>query len=206
MLDSDARKNKAKRFVKDAASMLTFVAVLLVARATLADHYTVPTSSMSPTIRVDDRLVVNKAAYGIRLPMTQVYLARYNGPQHGDVVVLDSPDRDNVLLKRVVACPGDEVRVLSGRLYINREDMPIASGADGLEEDLLGKRHRISLSGGGGPDFGPEVVPQGSYLVMGDNRGQSLDGRLFGFVDGDTILGKAVAVYFRDWQVVWETL
>ena len=162
--------------------------VLLTARASLADHYTVPTGSMLPTVHVGDRVVVLKAAYGLRLPLTQVWLTEVETPTRGDVVALTSPEDGRVLLKRVVAVDGDRVSVRGGAVTLDGEAVP--------------EPHR-SLLLGGGPDFGPVRVPDGRVLVMGDNRGGSHDGRLFGFVPVEAILGRAVAVYLRDGTPGW---
>ena len=91
--------------------------VLLSARSTLADHYRVPTGSMLPTVEISDRIVVNKAAYGLRVPFTDDYATHFEGPQIGDVVVLRSPEDGDTLLKRVVAIPGTTIEVRE--LYFN---------------------------------------------------------------------------------------
>jgi signal peptidase I len=105
-------------------------------------------------------------------------------------------------LKRVVALPGDTVEVQGGHLVLNGRRVK----ATEREETLDGKRHLLSLEAGGGPDFGPAKVPKGKVLVMGDNRGNSKDGRMFGFVDEETVLGRAVAVYSREGSLVWQEL
>ena len=192
--------------VKDVISLMAFVAILIFARASLADHYVVPTSSMVPTVNVGDRLIVNKLAYGLRLPLTEIYVIETNGPQHGDVVVLDSPEESKVLLKRVVALPGEEVSVRAGRLVIDGEEIPTEIAETKITEDLLGKRHSIALTRGGGPYFGPVRIPDRQYLVMGDNRGESYDGRFFGFVNREAILGRSVAIYWSDGRPTWTPL
>jgi signal peptidase I len=169
-------------------------AVAFTARASLADHYRVPSGSMEPTVHVGDHIVVSKAAYGLRLPMTDRYVVRFAGPARGDVVVLEpqgdaapsAVDADvvgAVLLKRVVAVEGDLVEVRDGRVRIDGRDAPEAT---------------ISLAAGGGPDLGPVRVPTGKVLVLGDNRGNSRDGRAFGWVDRAQVLGRAVRVIARD--------
>jgi signal peptidase I len=152
---------------------------------------------MEPTVHVGDRIVVSKAAYGIRLPMTETYLVRYAAPARGDVVVIEPPDSESksaidsdvigsVLLKRVVAVEGDLVEVRDGRLHI-----------DGREVPEIG----ISLDAGGGPDLGPVRVPRGKVLLLGDNRGNSRDGRSFGWIDRERVLGRAVSVVARDGRI-----
>lgn len=164
---------------------------LLTARASFADHYRVPSGSMEPTVHVGDHIVVSKAAYGVRLPLTDVFLASYEAPKRGDVIVLSSPLDGTVLLKRVVATEGEVVSVIGGHVAI-----------DGvmLQDDPA------NLDFGGGPDFGPTRVPEHKMLLLGDNRGNSHDGRAFGFVDRSAVLGRAVAVVQRDGKLTWSGL
>jgi signal peptidase I len=194
--------NRRLSWKKDVASIAAAAAVVLVGRSSLADHYHVPTESMLPTVVADDHIFVNKAAYGLRVPFTQVQLARFSGPAAGDVVVLESPDTGTVLLKRVVAGPGDTVRVEDGKLLLNGAPVPIETRDGAVVEDL-GAGHQVRFDDGGGPDFGPVKVPEGSYLVLGDNRGNSRDGRYFGFVKREAILGRAVAILAREGSPTW---
>lgn len=165
---------------------------LLTTRASFADHYRVPSGSMEPTVHTGDHILVEKAAYGLRLPLTDTWLARFDPPKHGDVVVLSSPeDGETVLLKRVAAVEGETVEVRRGRVSI---------GGQTLDEPWA------SLAAGSGPDFGPVVVPSGKLLVLGDNRGNSHDGRQIGWVDTRRVLGRAVAVVGRDGRPSYEPL
>jgi signal peptidase I len=185
---------KRSAFFRTVLQLASAAAVAFTARASLADHYRVPSGSMEPTVHVGDRIVVSKAAYGLRLPMTDTYVVRYAAPARGDVVVIEPPDDESrhvtdadvlgsVLLKRVVAVEGDLVEVRDGRVHIDGREVPEA---------------RISLDSGGGPDLGPVRVPAGKVLLLGDNRGNSRDGRTFGFVDREHVLGRAVSVIARD--------
>ncbi len=195
------------RWQRDAVRILTIAAIVLGARSSLANHYVVPTGSMEPTVLPTDRVVVNKLAYGLRLPFAGDYAVRFEGPARGDVVVLDSPEDGKVLLKRVVAVGGDRVEVNSGRLTLNGDEARIDGTADtGFVETLGGHAHAVRLDAGGGPDFGPVTVPAGQYLVMGDNRGNSHDGRTFGFVANGLILGRVVGAYFHDGKLGWTGL
>lgn len=142
---------------------------------------------MEPTVHVDDHVLVVKAAYGLRLPLTTSYVARFGEPARGDVVVLEGvEDPPIVLLKRVVAVGGDRVEVKDGHVFI-----------DGRLTDARAA---------GGPDFGPSRVPDSEVLVLGDNRGNSRDGRTFGFVSRDRVLGRVVAIVGRDGSLVYEPL
>lgn len=157
---------------------------------------------MEPTVLAGDRILVNKAAYGLRVPLTNTYLLRFRSPKRGDVVVLESPENGKTLLKRVVAVPGDRVAVTHGRVQVDR----VTDEEDDVRAPFDGPRYRLGLGGGGGPDLAPTIVPAGSYLVLGDNRGNSHDGRVFGFVNGGTIHGRALRIYLRSGALSWRPL
>ncbi len=187
---------------KDLAAIGAAAAVILVGRSSLADHYHVPSESMLPTVVIDDHILVNKAAYGLRVPFSHVMIAELAGPARGDVVVLESPETGIVLLKRVVAGPGDTIAVENGRLLLDGKPIAV-EGKEGAEVEELGHGHGVRLDDGGGPDFGPVKVPEGRYLVLGDNRGNSRDGRYFGFVKREAILGRAVGILARKGSPTW---
>lgn len=197
--DTSGKKKRplAQRIVREVCIIAAVLLLLFSARWSLADHYRIPTGSMQPSVEIDDRVVVNKASYDVRLPFTDVTLIEVSDPARGEVVVLDSPEDGTLLLKRIVAIPGDTVEVRGGRLRINEVDVPVERDGDVLLERLGERTHRLELGSGGGPDFGPVLVPERHYLVMGDNRGNSRDGRIFGLVERRRIRGEAVGVYYR---------
>lgn len=197
---------KAKQRIKDTASLGVLVLAMLTARGSLADHYRVPSGSMEPTLQIGDRIVVDKSAYGWRIPMTSIYVGGTSGPNRGDVSILESPVDGTTLVKRVVAVPGDRVAVHHGRLIINGQWVPVKKGGSSelyWEERLDDHPHFIQP---GGPNFGPVTLPEDRYLVMGDNRKNSLDGRTFGLVSGSSFLGRATKVYFRHGDFAWLSL
>jgi signal peptidase I len=201
---SSARRGR--RALRDLLTLAGFALALLAARSSLADHYYVPTGSMMPTVFGGDRVVVNKLAYGIRVPFSDITATRFSGPERGDVVVLRSPEDGITLLKRVVALPGDEVAVLNGRLTINGVAVPVDDvGAEEIER-LGAAVHPVRLTRGGGEDFGPTRVGPDRYLVLGDNRGESHDGRAFGLVERGAIMGRALSVWMRDGHLCWRKL
>jgi signal peptidase I len=195
-----------RSWLREGATLLTFVAVILTARASLADHYQVPTGSMIPTIQIGDRVLVNKLAYGLRLPFADVRVLGDGGPERGEVAVLTSPENGDTLIKRVVAVPGDEVAVRGGRLWINGQPVPIARQDQGTVEDVGTRAHRITLDHAGGPDFGPARLADDQYLVMGDNRGNSHDGRAFGLVGRKAFIGRAIGIYWSGGRPAWHGL
>lgn len=161
---------------------------------------------MEPTVQVGDHVCVDKRAYGLRVPASQTYLFHGEQPRHGDVVVLNSPTDGEVLLKRIAAVPGDEVSVTNGKLTLNGVAVPVEQGRGAVIERLGAHAHALGTEFGGGPDLPPMRVPNGRYLVLGDNRGNSRDGRYFGWVAADAIVGRAAAVCLRDGWPVWRPL
>ena len=192
------------RWIRELLSVAFVIVGLTAARSSLADHYVVPSGSMQPTLVPGDRVVVDKRAYGLRIPFTLEKLAGSATPQRGDVVIVDSPRDGERLIKRVVAIAGDEVTVHAGHVFIDG----VALGAPGDPHEHFGT-HDVSLdlSRGGGPEFGPVRVPDGKLLVMGDARGNSLDGRFFGWVDADAVYARATRVYWRSGEgFTWREL
>lgn len=175
------------------AGFLVFLLALLAARSSLADHYVVPSSSMESTLLPGDRVVVDKRAYGLRVPFTLLTIADGEAPRRGDVVVFDAPDDGTRLIKRIVAVGGDVLEVRDGHAIVN-----------GRLDD---ERAHLELRSGGGPDVTPIRVPEGAVFVMGDYRGMSRDSRFFGFVREDRIYAKAAAIYYRSGDgFVWKAL
>jgi signal peptidase I len=195
-----------RTWLREGATLLAFMGVIFTARASLADHYQVPTGSMIPTIQIGDRVLVNKLAYGLRLPFSDVRLLGDSGPARGEVAVLTSPENGDTLIKRVVAVPGDEVVVRGGHLWINGRAVPVTRHSQDTVEDLGSRAHRISLAHAGGPDFGPARLADDEYLVMGDNRGNSHDGRAFGLVGRAAFIGRAIGIYWSGGRPAWNGL
>jgi signal peptidase I len=201
-----APSSSRKRTFLEILGLVIAATLLLSARSSLADHYKVPTGSMEPTVLPGDYIFVAKAAYGLRVPFTRSELIDRGSPQPGDVVVLDSPVDGTTLLKRVIAVEGDQIEVKRGRIVVDGIMAPVREEDDQLMEQLGDVLHPIELRNGGGPDWGPRRIPKGKVLVMGDHRGNSLDGRIFGLVDEAAVRGKAKAVYLRDWDFGWRQL
>jgi signal peptidase I len=198
-------KKKVLNEIRIFALMILIVSSL---RSALADWNDVPTGSMKPTIQEGDRVVVNKLAYDLKVPFTTIKIVGWDDPKRGDIVVLFSPVDGTRLVKRVVALPGDQVEMRENQLYINGQvarQSPIATTeladygrAYVLAENLQGHTHKMMTT----PEisavrsFGPVVVPEGNYFVLGDNRDNSNDSRFIGFIERRRIVGEAVAVAF----------
>ena len=192
-------------------TILIIVFVVIPVKSSLADWNWVPTGSMNPTILDGDLIYVNKLAYDLRFPLTMHRLAKWSDPQRGDIVIFFSPDDGTRLVKRVIGQPGDTIEMRHNVLYLNAE--PIAYTRVDSEykddlprnlrnksiiaiEDLDGFTHPV-MSVPSIPatrSFGPVTVPEDHYFVMGDNRDNSRDSRYFGFVERQSIVGKAKGV------------
>jgi signal peptidase I len=184
------------------------LAAVIGARSSLADHYRVESGSMEYSLMTYDRVVVNKMSYGLRIPLTTIDVFGSSRPDRGDIALFDSPeDSTTRLIKRIVAVGGDHVLVKDGRLSINGQplgDREVEHFGD--REALLNLTSKPNLNEGGGPNF-EGVVPHGKVLAMGDHRGNSNDGRMFGFVDERELVGRAVAIYYRRGEgFVWKPL
>src|SRR3954468_13628125 len=109
-------RQRLKHLLAANKSLLVFFGLMLVFRSACADWMLVPSGSMNPTIVEGDRILVDKAAYGLRIPFTTVRLTRGADPQRGDIVIFPAPDDGTVLVKRVVGLPGDTVAMRDERL------------------------------------------------------------------------------------------
>lgn len=192
-----------------------FLAVLgsmLLVRGVAADYNYVPTGSMRPTIQEGDVIAVNRLAYDLKIPLTKVALATMGEPKRGDVVVFSSPDaKETKLVKRLIGLPGDVVAMHKKILTINGEPLqykPVSIAIDTINQNSVLAQHLIEDMGPSphtvqwldGHDaessFGPIEVPQGMYLMLGDNRDNSADSRYFGFVPRANLIGKVGRVLF----------
>ena len=159
---------------------------------------------MEPTLVAGDRVVVDKMAYGLRVPFTQVRIVNGERVAPGEVVIFNSPRDGKRLIKRIVAVGGDTVEIRDGHLLINGQLM--ATDGNWSTERIGERVVSLNLRHGGGPDY-RQTVPAGKLLAVGDHRGNSLDGRSFGLIDEHTVYGKARAVYYRSGEgLVWKAL
>jgi len=181
--------------VTELPPLLLLIVLVTAGRSTLADHYYVPSGSMEYTLMPGDRVFVDKTAYGFRLPFTNVDVIKRDPVGRGEIVIFDSPRDDTRLIKRIVAIGGDQVTLKAGRLAIN--GVLLAIDGDQLAEEFGSRIALLNLNQGGGPDIDGIKVPDGMLLAVGDHRGNSLDGRIFGFVPESEVYGRAVAVYYR---------
>lgn len=193
-------KNGLAKVWREYRGFVLFIVLMIIFRSALADWNVVPTGSMKPTILEGDRLLVNKTAYDLRIPLTHISIYKFADPKRGDIVIFDSKAADTRLVKRVIGLPGDTVEMRENRLIINGiearySDVEYAADAIFATESYDKMSHRIELAGGSRlSTFGPVQVPNGRYLVLGDSRDNSADSRVYGFIPRDEIVGNARTV------------
>lgn len=205
---------RAMRLLSANKSLLIFFALMLVFRSAVADWMVVPSGSMNPTIVEGDRILVDKAAYGWRIPFTTIRLTHGGDPQRGDIAIFPSPEDGMVLVKRVIGLPGDTVELRDEQLLINGvatsyaptehvadAELPAATRQQAhryFTEELPERPHAIMLLTARvlPRSFGPVRVPDDQYLVLGDSRDNSKDSRYIGFVPRDSFVGRADRVLY----------
>jgi signal peptidase I len=185
-----------KKIIRENRAFILFVFLMFATRSSFADWYLVPTGSMQPTIVEGDRILVNKMAYRLELPFTDIPLMETGSPERGDIVVFNSQAAGNRLVKRLIGLPGDEIAMDNNQLFINGTPLVYAN-IDGRATEQLGKiKHQLQFIALEHPadNFAPVVVPEDHYLVLGDNRNNSADSRFIGFIPASELQGKAIKV------------
>lgn len=188
-----------KQSVKNNLPFILFIFMLFSFRSSVADWYHVPSGSMEPTVKVGDRVVVDKSAYTLELPFTDVIIAQTGNIKRGDIVIIDSNAASTRLIKRVIAVEGDKVELNNNLLFINDEKAELTTTNNQVySEDILGHNRTIALNPIPSPakSFNVVTVPKAHVLVMGDNRNNSVDSRYYGFIPIKEIQGKATSVAF----------
>ena len=179
-------------------------------RSAIADWNPVPTASMRPTILEGDVVLVDRLAYDLKLPLTDIVLARLGEPRRGDIVTFSSPVDGMRLIKRVVGVPGDVVEMRDNRLVVNGEqaryaeighEAPAHVGQRGIAavretESVAGSERVVQWLPGlaSRSSFGPVTVPKDQYLMLGDNRDNSEDSRYIGLVPREKLIARATRV------------
>ncbi|HEY6821015.1 MAG TPA: signal peptidase I [Burkholderiales bacterium] len=214
-------------WVEYSVSFFPVILVVFFLRSFLVEPFKIPSSSMVPTLLVGDFILVNKFAYGVRLPVANRKIFDIGNPQRGDVMVFRYPEDPSLdYIKRVVGLPGDRIEYRNKRLTINGKPVPERQVDDYLSrermqfsrryvETLGGVEHQILLDDDAPPYITPLrsfpfagncnynmsglacTVPPGHYFMMGDNRDNSSDSRVWGFVPDENIVGKAFFIWLN---------
>ena len=209
----NARQRKS--FYKEWIEPFLIAAVVaLFIRQFVVEAFKIPSGSMIPTLKIGDHLLVNKFVYGPRIPFTDTRFFSWKEPKRGDIIVFKYPENeDKNYIKRVIGLPGDKIEIRGGVLLINDQSVPVRpvrSEPDGpvssdpylgmaqeFQEQLGPLTHRIQyLQDQSEKSFRPITVPAEKVFVMGDNRDNSQDSRVWGFVQYNKILGKALIIYW----------
>jgi len=212
--------------VEYSRSFFPVILLVLLIRSFVAEPFRIPSGSMMPTLLVGDFILVNKYAYGIRLPVINRKVIELGTPQRGDVVVFRYPENPRIdYIKRVVGLPGDHIAYRNKTLYINGAVAPqesigryqgigggsVMTGAEQKREVLDGLEHEM-LVDHRAPTYNYEwQVPAGQYFVMGDNRDNSRDSRYWGMVPDENLVGRAFFIWMNwdsatDGIVAWDRI
>lgn len=195
------RRSNVKPVVVEILQTILLTLLIFVAVRSVVQNFKVDGASMEPTLHSGQYLLINKAAYlklqGLPLRIAQsLNLADgdsdgyfpFGGPQRGDIAVFRYPGRpDRDYIKRIIAMPGDTVQIDRGRVYVNGEL---------LQEDYIRAVPTYSLPA--------QQVPEGHYFVLGDNRPNSSDSHIWGFVPEENLIGNAWLSYWppNEWGMV----
>jgi len=198
--------------VEYSRSLFPVIFIVLVLRSFMVEPFRIPSGSMMPTLLVGDFILVNKYAYGIRLPVINTKIIDAGEPKRGDVMVFRFPRDPSIdYIKRVIGIPGDKIQYKSKQLFINGEPIPqvsqsiyegVGSGVSISEAELKLEefddvKHQVLIDRGK-PSINYEfIVPEDKYFVMGDNRDNSNDSRYWGMVPQENLVGKAFFIWMN---------
>ena len=201
-----------KPWLRANKSFLMFLMLFGIFRTAVADWNPIPSASMRPNLLEGDVVFVNRLAYNVKVPLTDIVLGATGEPQRGDIVTFSSPKDGTRLIKRIIALPGDRVEMRSERLVINgrlADYAPIGSATETIAGigAINAVRFTESLAESTGEmrshaiqvlpqvaarrDFAPVTVPPGQYMMLGDNRDNSEDSRYIGLVPRALLIGRA---------------
>jgi signal peptidase I len=183
-----------------AEALIVALILAFFIRSFVVQAFKIPSGSMLQTLQIGDHLLVTKFAYGVKVPFTNIMVIEREGPRHGDVIVFDFPeDPSKDFIKRVIGLPGDVIEIRDKQVFRNGVQLTEAYVQHVDASNSVPRRD----------NFGPVMVPENKYFVMGDNRDESYDSRFWGFVERNTIAGKALILYWS-WasltDIRWERI
>ena len=199
-----------KTWLRTNKGFIAFILLFGLFRTAVADWNPIPSASMRPGLLEGDVVFVNRLAFNLKVPLTDVVLARTGEPQRGDVVTFSSPVDGTRMIKRVLALPGDVVEMRDEKLIINGQPATYEAAGQAMEQlgegnfalaqrfdETIGKRTQqiqVLPSVLARRNFGPVTVPANRFMMLGDNRDNSVDSRYIGLVPRELLIGRAVRV------------
>jgi signal peptidase I len=177
---------------------------IFVLRTFIYEPYQIPSGSMIPGLQVGDFILVNKHSYGLKINRIGKPFAMASDPEYGDVVVFIPPHVNVPYIKRLIGKPGDTIRYINKKLYVNgdsiEQELISHDGIETFLQETYLKSTRVIRVQGGSASYPEEFsVPAGHYFVMGDNRDNSSDSRYWGFVPRDNFMGTGEMIW-----MTWE--
>jgi signal peptidase I len=211
-----------KNYLRGNLRFIAFLLMLGFVRTAVADWNPIPSGSMRPTILEGDVVFVNRLAFDVKVPLTDVIVAHTGAPKRGDIVTFTRPEDGMRLIKRIAAVPGDTIAMRDNRLSINGEAIdyaPLGNVVETLAPGRVIDAERVRETFGtdahtiqwlshvaSRSSFAPMVIPPDQYLMLGDNRDDSEDSRYFGLIPRERLIGRAerilVSADIKDhWQL-----
>ena len=204
-----SRKGKEPVIVEYSKSFFPVLLIVFLLRGFIVEPFRIPSGSMLPSLYIGDFILVNKFAYGVKVPILNKKIIDLGSPERGDVVVFRYPQDPNLdYIKRVIGLPGDHISYFNKVLYVNGKPVsrrfvgqykgPGQTFANEYIEDLSDAEHSILLLPARQNSLqGEYVVPEGMFFVMGDNRDNSNDSRVWGPVPESNLVGKAFMIWMH---------
>jgi len=190
-------------------SIVVALVLFVFIRTFLVHTFVIISGSMEETLLVGDLLLVNRASVGSRVPGTSIRIPGYSDLHRGDILVFDPPhEEDMKLVKRLMGLPGDTIQMRDKIFYVNGEPLeePYAQHTLDRDDDMhpwmtWQEEYLLPQEGNGSyrptrDNWGPLVIPEDRYFMLGDNRDTSLDSRYWGLLEGWRLEGRAVLVYY----------
>lgn len=189
-----AIKNWIKRWMKEWGEPIIIAVLLaLFIRAFFIQAFRIPSGSMKPTLKVGDKIMVNKLLFGPKIPFTDFRLPGLRKPQRGDIIVFVYPeDEKKDFIKRLVALDGEAIEISKGAILINGE--PTKEPPEMLKIHYYNRGYY-------GQQGKPIEIPEGHYFVLGDNSASSRDSRYWGFVPEENVVGRAMFIWWPPWRI-----
>jgi signal peptidase I len=191
-------------------AILTFlfpILLVLTVRWAIVEPFVIPSGSMIPNLLIHDHIIVKKFSYGLHVPFGEKWMLQWSQPERGEVIVFRYPENPDVYyIKRLIGLPGDHIKTRNGRITVNDQEFTLKETTDHSDdssslnfkyftENNGSKNYTVRFLSEAGGEVESVDVPEGQYFFMGDNRDQSSDSRVWGFVKNEYIIGKASLIW-----------